>query len=89
MEAQHRRELLDLMEFIYKTPSAIEEHWPKVSDLLIELADTSPQGFEGMATMICKHFNNAAKFKNVSVQKFELESGLIKLSSYFQKVKTS
>lgn len=86
MEQQHRTDLLKVMGILYETPSAIDEHWVTVSPLLVELTETSPHGLEGMAMMICKHFTNAAKFKDIKVQKFELESGLIKLSAYFHKL---
>lgn len=74
------------MQTIYDTPSEIEKHWQVATPLLAELTASSPQGLEGMATMICTHFNNALKFKDVKVQKFELESGLIKLKTYFQRL---
>lgn len=86
MEQKHRLNLLEIMATIYETPSVIDEHWEAVTPLLAELIATSPQGFEGVAIMINTHFTNAVKFKDVKVQKFELESGLIKLRAYFQKL---
>ena len=86
MEQQHRADLLKMMGTFYETPNDISEHWGTVSPLLTELVETSPEGLEGMAAMICKHFTNAEKFKDSKVKKFELESGLIKLTSYFQKL---
>ena len=85
MEQKKRLALLDIVYAIYDEPSLITDQWEVVSPLLAELTSTCPEGFEGMVTMINTHFTNAVKFKNVKVQKFELESGLIKLKAYFQK----
>ena len=85
MEQKNRLDLLYIMYKVYETPSVINEQWDVVSPLLAELTSTCPEGFEGMVTMINTHFTNATKFKDVKVQKFELESGLIKLKAYFQK----
>ncbi|XPF94953.1 hypothetical protein ACM9HF_02770 [Colwellia sp. RE-S-Sl-9] len=86
MQQNHRLTLIQIMATIHETPSIIHEHWETVSPLLVELIDTAPEGLEGMAAMICTHFNNAIKFKDLKVVKFELESGLIKLNRYFQKL---
>jgi len=85
MEQKQRLAFLDIVYAIYDEPSLITEQWEVVSPLLAELTATCPEGFEGMVTMINTHFTNAVKFKDVKVQKFELESGLIKLKAYFQK----
>lgn len=89
MEQKERTELFNIMCTIYETPSVIDEYWETVSPLLVELTATSPEGFKGLTTMICTHFNNAIKFKDEKVKKFELESGLIKLKLYFQKLNLS
>jgi len=88
MEQAHRIDLLDIMSRIYQKPQSLDEHWDTVSPLLAELSDTAPEGLEGMASMICTHLNNAVKFNDEKVKKFELESGLIKLQSYLQKLNT-
>ncbi|XQW83460.1 hypothetical protein ACOYR1_09860 [Thalassotalea piscium] len=86
MEQQNRLALVNIINTLYETPSIIEEQWHSVTPLLTELMATSPEGFEGMAKMINKHFTNATKFSDVNIQKFELESGLLKLNTYFQKL---
>ncbi len=86
MEQQHRLDLINIMATIHETPSVINDHWDTVSPLLEELTATAPEGLEGMVAMICLHFNNAIKFKDLKVIKFEVESGLIKLNRYFQKL---
>ncbi len=77
MEQEHRADLLKVMGRIYETPSIMDEYWHTVPPLLAELTATAPQGLEGLATMITLHFNNAAKFNDLKVKKFELESGLL------------
>ncbi|WP_077342355.1 hypothetical protein [Pseudocolwellia agarivorans] len=86
MKQNHRLDLINIMATIHETPSIINDHWDTVAPLLEELVTTAPEGLEGMATMICTHFNNALKFKDLKVVKFELESGLIKLNRYLQKL---
>ncbi len=86
MEQQHRLDLINIMATIHETPSIINEQWASASPLLEELSTTAPEGLEGIVAMICTHFNNANKFNDVKVIKFELESGLIKLNRYFQKL---
>ncbi|MGV2871624.1 hypothetical protein [Colwellia sp. E150_009] len=86
MEQKQRIALSNIMSELYQKPEMIEEQWHIVSPMLTELIDTTPQGFEGVTSMINKHFTNAAKFSDVKIQKFELESGLIKLNVYFQKL---
>jgi hypothetical protein len=88
MEQKHRADLLKIIGRIYETPSIIDEHWHTVPPLLAELTATAPQGYEGMATMISRHFNNANKFNDLKVKKFELESGLLMLKRYLQKLQT-
>jgi len=46
-------------------------------DLLDELSETAPEGLEGMASMICTHLNNAVKFNDEKVNKFELATLLL------------
>ncbi|WP_426357545.1 hypothetical protein ACPUVO_13930 [Pseudocolwellia sp. HL-MZ19] len=86
MEQKNRLELINIMATIHESPSVIHDYWDTVTPLLEELSTTAPEGLEGMAAMICTHFNNAIKFKDLKVIKFELESGLIKLNRYFQKL---
>lgn len=86
MEQQHRLDLINIMATIHETPSIINDHWESVSPLLEELTTTAPAGLEGVVAMICTHFNNALKFNDLKVIKFELESGLIKLNRYLQKL---
>jgi len=81
-------ELLEVMHSIQEDPTEIETQWDIALPLLNELVDNAPDGFEGMVNMINTHFNNALKFNNVKVQQFELESGLIKLKVYLQKLST-
>ena len=85
MDQKKRLEFIELIHTIYDEPALITEKWDVVSPLLAELTATSPEGFEGMVTMINTHFTNAVKFKDEKVQKFELESGFIKLKAYFKK----
>ena len=85
MEQKQRLAFLDIVYAIYDEPSLITEQWEVVSPLLAELTSTCPEGFEGMVTMINTHFTNAVKFKDEKVQKFEIESGLLKLKAYFKK----
>ena len=85
MEQKTRLEFLEIIYTIYDKPVLINEQWDIVSPLLAELTSTCPEGFEGMVTMINTHFTNAVKFKDVKVQKFEIESGLLKLKAYFKK----
>ncbi|WP_028865909.1 hypothetical protein [Psychromonas aquimarina] len=89
MEQKKCLELLNIMSTIYETPDVMDEYWEQVTPLLKALTAAAPQGLEGTAMMISTHFTNAAKFKDVKVQKFELESGLIKLKTYFQKLNSS
>lgn len=86
MEQKQRIALSNIMSELYQKPEMIEEQWHIVTPMLTELIDTTPQGFEGVTSMINKHFTHAAKFSDVKIQKFELESGLIKLNVYFQKL---
>jgi hypothetical protein len=86
MKQKHRLDLINIMATIHETPSIINEQWDTVTPLLEELTTTAPEGLEGVAAMICTHFNNAIKFKDLKVIKFEVESGLIKLNRYFQKL---
>lgn len=86
MEQKKQNTLTNLVYDIYETPTLIEEHRPLIQPLLIDLLATAPDGFEGMATMINTHISNGFKFKNPKIQKFELESGLLKLKTYFQKI---
>ncbi|WP_159819908.1 hypothetical protein [Colwellia sp. 20A7] len=88
MDQKQRLELINIMHELYQTPTTIEEQWHRVTPLLTEFNATIGQGLEGMASMINKHFTNAEKFKDSKVQKFELESGLIKLNMYFKKLDT-
>ena len=85
MEQEKRLKFIEIIYTLYDKPALINEQWEVVSPLLAELTSTCPEGFEGLVTMINTHFTNAVKFKDVKVQKFELESGLIKLKAYFQK----
>jgi len=87
MTQEKNLKLLEIMHSIYNEPAEIETQWKIALPLLNELVDTAPDGFEGMVNMISKHFNNAIKFKSVKVQQFELESGLIKLKAYLQKLR--
>ena len=80
--------LLEIMHLMHNDPTEIETQWEIALPLLNELVDTAPDGFEGMVNMINTHFNNALKFNSVKVQQFELESGLIKLKAYLQKLST-
>lgn len=86
MEQQSRLDLLKVMGTIFEDLSTLDVHWAVVPPLLAELTATSPQGLEGMASMISTHFINAEKFNDEKIKKFELESGLIKLKTYFQKL---
>lgn len=86
MKQQNRLALIELMGIIHESPSTLNEQWGNATPLLEELTATVPEGLEGMVTMICAHFNNALKFNDLKVVKFELESGLIKLNRYFQKL---
>ncbi|AQQ01372.1 hypothetical protein B0W48_17315 [Pseudoalteromonas aliena] len=86
MEQQNQQTLTNLIYDIYENPTFIEDHQPLIQPLLNDLITTAPEGFEGMATMINTHISNGFKFKNPKIQKFELESGLLKLKTYFQKV---
>ena len=86
MTQEKNLKLLEIMRLIHKEPTEIEAQWGIALPLLNELVDAAPDGFKGMVSMINTHFNNAIKFKNLKVQQFELESGLIKLNGYLQKV---
>ncbi|CAM4253698.1 hypothetical protein [Pseudoalteromonas ostreae] len=86
MEQQHQQTLTNLVYDIYEDPTKIDEHQELIQPLLSDLIATAPVGFEGMATMINTHISNGFKFKNPKIQKFELESGLLKLKTYFQKI---
>lgn len=88
MTQEKNLKLLEIMHLMHNDPTEIEAQWEIVLPLLNELVDTSPDGFEGTVNMINTHFNNAIKFNNVKVQQFELESGLIKLKTYLQKLNT-
>ncbi len=79
MEQQHQQTLTQLVNDVYNKPDLIE-------DLLKDLLASAPAGFEGMATMIHSHFVNGLKSTNPNIQKFELESGLLKLKPYFQRI---
>jgi len=85
MEQEKRLKFIEIIYTLYDKPALINEQWEIVSPLLAELTATSPEGFEGMVSMINTHFTNAVKFKDEKVQKFEIESGLIKLNTYFKK----
>ena len=86
MEQQHQQTLTNLVYDIYEEPTKIEEHQELIQLLLSDLVATAPAGFEGIATMINTHISNGFKFKNPKIQKFELESGLLKLKTYLQKI---
>ena len=86
MEQQNQQTLTNLVYDIYEDPTKIEEHQVLIQPLLSDLVSNAPAGFEGMATMINTHISNGFKFKNPKIQKFELESGLLKLKTYFQKI---
>ncbi|MBE0359263.1 hypothetical protein [Pseudoalteromonas aliena] len=86
MEQQNQQTLTNLVYDIYEDPSLIEDHQVLIQPLLSDLVAKAPEGFEGMATMINTHISNGFKFKNPKIQKFELESGLLKLKTYLQKV---
>ncbi|MBH0079371.1 hypothetical protein [Pseudoalteromonas sp. NZS11] len=86
MEQQSQQTLTNLVYDIYEDPTLIEEHQVLINPLLSDLVATAPAGFEGMAAMINTHISNGFKFKNPKIQKFELESGLLKLKTYFQKI---
>ena len=86
MEQQHQQTLTNLVHDIYEDPTKIEEHQELIQPLLSDLVATAPAGFEGMATMINTHISNGFKFKNPKIQKFEIESGLLKLKTYLQKI---
>jgi len=86
MEQQSQQSLTNLVYDIYEDPTLIEEHQVLINPLLSDLVATAPAGFEGMAMMINTHISNGFKFKNPKIQKFELESGLLKLKTYFQKI---
>ena len=85
MEQQSQQTLTNLVYDIYEDPALIEEHQVLINPLC-DLVASAPAGFEGMATMINTHISNGFKFKNPKIQKFELESGLLKLKTYFQKI---
>tara|TARA_R110002050_G_scaffold207481_1_gene343588 strand:+ start:924 stop:1199 length:276 start_codon:yes stop_codon:yes gene_type:complete len=89
MDQKQRIAFSNIMSELYQKPEMIKEQWHIVSPMLTELIDTTPQGFEGVTSMINKHFTNAARFSDVKMKKFELESGLIKLNMYFQKLNRS
>ncbi|MEZ7276545.1 hypothetical protein LY624_20875 [Pseudoalteromonas sp. N1230-9] len=86
MEQQHQQTLTQLVNDVYNKPDLIEEHQPLIEPLLTDLVSNAPSGFEGMAAMINTHISNGFKFKNPKIQQFELESGLLKLKTYFQKI---
>lgn len=86
MEQKHQQTLTNLVHDIYEDPTLIEEHQVLIQPLLSDLVTRAPAGFEGMATMINTHISNGFKFKNPNIQKFELESGLLKLKTYFKKI---
>ena len=86
MEQQHQQTLTQLVNDVYNKPDLIEEHQVLIQPLLKDLVASAPAGFEGMATMIHSHFVNGLKSTNPNIQKFELESGLLKLKTYFQKI---
>ncbi|MBB1392199.1 hypothetical protein [Pseudoalteromonas sp. SG44-4] len=86
MEQQNQQTLTNLVYDNYEDLALIEDHQVLIQPLLSDLVATAPEGFEGMATMINTHISNGFKFKNPKIQKFELESGLLKLKTYFQKV---
>lgn len=86
MEQQHQQTLTQLVNEVYNKPDLIEEHQPLIEPLLTDLVASAPSGFEGMAAMINTHISNGFKFKNPKIQQFELESGLLKLKTYFQKI---
>lgn len=89
MEQQQRLAFSNIMAELYQKPETIKDQWHIVSPLLTELLETTPVGFEGITTMINRHFTNATKYNDVKIQKFELESGLIKLNMYFHKLNAS
>ena len=86
MEQQHQQTLTQLVNDVYNKPDLIEEHQPLIEPLLTDLVASAPLGFEGMAAMINTHISNGFKFKNPKIQQFELESGVLKLKTYFQKI---
>jgi hypothetical protein len=86
MEEVNFSALIDLVHDVYEDPSLIEEKQELLAPMLDRLIASAPEGFEGMAAMINTHISNALKFKSPNVQKFELESGLIKLNTYCRKL---
>ena len=87
MEEIKQKSLIDLVNEIYQDLTLIEEHQKLIEPMLTELVADAPEGFEGMATMINTHISNSFKFKSPNVQKFEIESGLMKLNTYVKKAK--
>ncbi|WP_105181746.1 hypothetical protein [Pseudoalteromonas sp. T1lg21] len=86
MEQQYQQTLTQLVTDVYNKPDLIEEHQVLIQPLLKDLVDCAPAGFDGMATMIHSHFVNGLKSTNPNIQKFELESGLLKLKPYFHRI---
>lgn len=86
MEHEEHIALLNLMGSIFETPSVLEENIDKIPPQLAQLVATAPTGLEGMAKMISTHFTHAIQYKAANVQKFELESGLIKYQTYLRKL---
>jgi hypothetical protein len=85
MEEIKQKSLIDLVNEVYQDVTLMEEHQKLIEPMLTELVANAPDGFEGMATMINTHISNSFKFKSPNVQKFEIESGLIKLKMYIKK----
>ena len=87
MEEIKQKSLIDLVNEIYQDLTLIEEHQKLIEPMLTELVADAPEGFKSMATMINTHISNSFEFKSPKVQKFEIESGLIKLNTYVKKTK--
>jgi hypothetical protein len=86
MEHEEHIALLNLMGSIFETPSLLAENVDKIPPQLEQLVASAPTGLEGMAKMISVHFTHAFQSKAANVQKFELESGLIKYQTYLRKL---
>ena len=86
MEHQNRKALLKSLEQVFEKPELIEEHWEVISTHLKELIETAPEGLEGVAQIINNHLSKVPHFQSSKIQKFELESGMLKLKTYFQRL---
>ncbi|MBJ7554733.1 hypothetical protein [Marinomonas spartinae] len=86
MEEVNFSVFVKLLRDVYEDPSLIEEKQESLVSMMDGMMASVPEGFEGMAAMIKTHISNAFKFKSPNVQKFELESGLIKLNTYCRKL---